>query len=378
MEKELAQTIFDTRIPKLVGRISKLATQNSGDELKSELVALLGDETYVQETREAISRDLLVHDLILQHLGTTLAKRLMGTDTERAYSMIVKCPSCADSGTKRPVQESKRVQEKMVKEYICEADFQEGSVLDDLVKSGFSFECQHCGDALKVTNTSNIIYPQKEGPVHSIVQRVKSAGRYCDKLVDRIYYDKNNPKMKKRSLFDRYAFTVVVNHPNKMRGNRFEAGLKKKLGMSFKDCHHLKRFYKVKSSADIGDLACYAIFEFFRREFGVDPDALQDNIRFPRRRTRKDCSGIVELYKVLQFEMCYQGVAFEARIITRDTYERQMDRKSALHHDNYSEIETRRRQETLYDRIPEAEIVRNALLQIFSNGNPKNPLIPST
>jgi hypothetical protein len=360
--------MFDKRIPSLVGKITKLAQERSGDEFKEGLAELLGDASYIRETREIVARDLLVPDLMLEHLGTTLAKTFIRGKINRTYVMISKCPSCADSGKKTRVRTSKRRQEKKVKKYICEADFQEGNVLDELAKAGFDLDCPACGDGLEVTNASNIIYPVKAQGIYAIAHRVKSPGRYCDKLVDRIFYDKKNPDMRKRSLFDKYAFNVIVNYPNDMPGNSFENRFKEQLGSALSHNCDLKR-YNIKKTADLGDVACYALFELLRKKFRADPNVLQDNIRLPLRRTRKDGSGRVELYKMLQFDLDYRRITFEGRIMTRDTYEREMDRKSALYHENYVEIEARRRKATLFDKKPEAKIVRDALIDIFSNGN---------
>ncbi|MBN1544826.1 hypothetical protein JW898_05195 [Candidatus Woesearchaeota archaeon] len=371
MEEQLIQTSFDPRIPALLGAIKNVARRDKDSyhnanaylaRLEQDLEGLIRDEFEdVAAIRQRIVDDLLLNDYILEDLGTTLARRLIhgkGRQTGnwvRQYNVITKCPACANSNRDRIRESSKGVQAVPVDSYVREAHLQDGTSLHYLCEAGFVPVCaqKKCGTLLEITNASNLIIPKEQQIVHFIAHRVKSAGRYCQKLVDLIFYDKDDPSMRKRSILDRYAFALVLNTPNGISEKKYRRMFKEHYGTA------------LPFNMPIEDAVCYAMLQILAREFETDSSRLQNNIARPKMRERE---GRIESYKMLQFPLNYHGKVFEGQIKTLDTFMREQDRKSAIGHVNYVEVEEGLRQE-MFKRMPEARVVYNVLMKIFGNNH---------
>lgn len=367
MEDQLLQTTFDPRIPELLSVIKSITASNRRgrrgiESLQKELEELLRtDEDDIRGIRQRIQDDLMLYDYILEDLGTSIARRLIvgkargKTLWDRAYNIVTKCPKCAKSRKKKDKDNSKNRQIVPFSSYVREAHVLDGSVLDDLVAAGYNPTCStyRCGTPLEITNAANIIIPTKKQTVHLLAQRIKSAGRYCQKLVDVIFYDKNDPRMKKRSLLDKYAFSLVLNLPDGAGEKEYRRMFRNAYGESLPPN---------SKYGDFDTTLCYEVFHLLNRWFEIDAGQLQDNFREPKIRER---NGKVEEYRMLQFPLRYQGRIFEGQIKSADTFYREQDRKSAIGHDNYVEVEDKLRQE-MFKRIPEARVVYNLLMQIFA------------
>ncbi|MBW2964655.1 hypothetical protein KY363_04305 [Candidatus Woesearchaeota archaeon] len=369
MEEQLLYTTFSPLIRQVVTEVKSLVQQNRGskDKLEELLQQRFSD---IDHINQAIIEELRVNDAVLEELGNALAGYLTGKEDDREYQIAAKCNSCAESSKKTRQRQAKRLVQvplgSLVSQpavstrdepgsfegfnYIHELDFRSGSALDFLKSRGYTPDCPVCGDSLEVITKRNVIYPADDRFVYAILQRVKSAGRYCEKLVDLIFYDSNNPDMSKRSITDRYAFAIIVNQPSGMRDDTFRKEFQRRYGIPV-------------PSGNIEDASCYAVYNLLQRYFRPGPRQLDDKIKHPKKRVSQ--TGRPELYKMLQFNLPFKGKRFEGQIKSKDTWLREQDRKSGLYHETWEEIERELRQD-LYDRMPEMRAVYDTLYSLFT------------
>jgi hypothetical protein len=352
MEEQLQFTLFDPRLPPFLGRIRDIARREKGDRLTAALEDLVisgADE--LGDIRQRLIVDLRLSDYVLMDLGEALASKLIRGRTKRKYALITKCGKCSDSPRQKISESSKLRQEVDVGSYLHESQMADCTALPALNTAGFKDTCGRCGTPLEITSTSNLVMPVSDELLFLIAQRVKSAGRYCEKLVDLIFYDKNDSRTTKRSIIDRYAFAVVANFPNGMNEKQFRRNFRNQFEMAIPD------------NGDFEDAVCYAFLDVLKGKFEVDMTRMQDNIKSPKERVK---NGRVEQYKILQFPLSYHGKRFEGQIKTRATYLREQDRKSAIGHETYVEKE-RQLRNNMFKDIPEARIVYNLLMKLFSD-----------
>jgi len=318
----------------LLGEIRQLVTQKKGNELRQSLDHLLeGVHEEIERKRTSIIQDTMLHDYMLEDLTETLARKLLPGEKKYRYVVVTKCPSCTSSNDQKRHDQAKIVQEIPVMKYIHEVDAIEDLNMNALDPNRFQPRCPACGDGYVITSSRNLIMPAKQGSVYAITARVKSAGRYCQKLVDIIFFDKDNPRMRKRSIADRFAWTAILDTSG------------------------------YKSEAE-QDALCYKMRDKLKSEnFLIDEKLMQDNIKDPIRRLSRKRRP--ETYKMLQFPLKYHGETFEGQIKTLDTHLREQDRKSAIWHDNYVEIEEQLRQD-MFREIPEAKMVYDILMKMFT------------
>jgi hypothetical protein len=366
MEK-LPYTTFSQHMIDLVEDIQHLVRESTDiSELSKNLEERVGD---IERVQRAIIEDLRIMDPLLERLGTTLESRYIQGDTRREYFLLTKCNPCADSEDPHRQAQSKMIQTialdnpkdcaRIIAEegrepvtYIHEVDLAEGTVMDELVRRGYKPNCEVCGSQFEITNTSNRIYPVAEEALSAIVQGVKSAGRYSAKLVDLMFYDMNDQRMKRRSIADRFRCALIVNYPNGMKEEEFRKRFRRQFDLW------------LPTTGLLEDQACYAMRRLIEREgFNVAWDKMQDGIARPNRRSGP--KGRVEEFKMLQFDISFYGKAFEIQIKNRGTYQREQDRKSLIYHETYAEKE-RQLREAMYDQMPEARMVRDLLQRLFS------------
>jgi hypothetical protein len=354
------------------------------EDLKSTIGMYMGD---ARKVRAAIAEDLMKSDNYLKELGLALAGTCFAGPTRRKYVVITKCFECADSNKKRLREDSKRRQLLDVKqkaednrqpvfdekgravyEYIHELDFdaaiEVGMDHPELEQEKLILTCPTCESPMKILNKSNVIYPANEEVIHAIVQRVKSAGRYCQKLVDLIFYDKADPLMEERSISDRYASAVIVNYPVSLTDSAFvksfNGQFEKFMSKQF------DRFFKRNYGYDprtllLEDRTCYKLHNAFRHKFELI-GSLDDKIKEPK--TRKSKKRRNETFKMLQFDVLFGGMRFETQIKTLGMYLRELDRKSLVSHEYYEQIEADMR-ENMFMRAPETKAVYDLLRQMF-------------
>lgn len=369
MEEQLLYTTFNPVIRQAVTEIKSLVQQNRGSaqRLEQTLEERFSDITHVNE---AIIEELRLNDLILEELGNALAGYLTGKEDDRQYQVVAKCSSCAESPRKSRQGQAKKffqiplgsITGKTAKNaaetecpyekarYIHELDFRSGAAIEFLKSRGYTPDCPVCGDTLEVITKRNVIYPSDDRFVHAVLLRVKSAGRYCEKLVDLIFYNPQDPLMSKRSITDRYAFAIIANQPAGMREDIFCREFEKRYGIQMPPGH-------------IDDACCYALHRLLQRRFKPGPLQLDDKIRQPKKRISH--TGRPALYKMLQFNLPLRGKMFEGQIKTKDTWLREQDRKSGISHEGWEEIEKELRQD-LYSRMPEMQVVYNKLYSLFT------------
>jgi hypothetical protein len=335
MENELSRTMFDPRIPQILSGIKQCARTYTGEELKKRLDdLLLSEREDIEEIKSRIIEDTMLQDYMLEDLTGIIAGKLIRGEKRNQYIIVTKCKPCSDSGNDERVKKSKIVQHIPTRKYIHEVGCFDDLMQNAIEPAGFIKNCVTCGNEYEATNSRNLIMPANKQEIYAIAARVKSAGRYCQKLVDVIFYSKDNPKMKKRSILDRYAFACVKDAPEGV-------------------------------SEEENDKQCYGILERMRMDnLLIDMKLLQDNIRDPIRRLSQNRKP--EMYKMLQFPLKYHGKMFEGQIKTKNTFLREQDRKSAIWHDNYVEIEEQLRQD-MFREMPEAKIVYDTLIKMFTH-----------
>jgi len=359
MEKQLRRTMFHPGIAELVGEISSLVRMiESPEELRTTLEEHIDD---VDRIRQDIINDQTAGDGVLRTVGDTLASKLFQGRTRREYVMITKCDTCATDKRRQRAATSKTKVPVPAADYLYEHEFnsalQEGRVPKGLNPERFSLGCPNCGSTVNVTSTSNMIFPETDQPVFAIAQRVKSAGRYCEKLVDTICYDLLDTDLRTaRSITDKYAFAIIMNHPNGMRDEERRRMFRRQFGLTVGD-------------GNFGDALCYAMRDFLTASFGGAVGRVQDSIRDPKRRVSP--RGMVEEYKMLQFNFGLQGrtqddFVVEGQIKTSQTYQREQDRKSAISHEAYVEVENQLRQE-MFMRVPRARVAYEILMRLFAS-----------
>lgn len=352
MQEQLQANVIDPRLQQLLVKIRDLARDKKGEYLKEGLEKLvISDFDELGDVRNSIINVLIAGDYALKECGEALASKLFRGSTTRKYALITKCNQCADSPKERMREGSKLRQDVPVKDYVHESQINDLTILSDLKNAGFKDTCDWCEAPLEITSTSNLIVPVDDEPVFMIAQRVKSVGRYCEKLVDRIFYNENDLRMKKRSLLDRYAFAVLVNFPNDFNEKQFRRNFWNQFGATIPD------------NGLFEDAVCNAFFTLLKNEYQIDARKTQDNIKDPKKVVK---DGRVEYYKMLQFPFPYKEYTFEGQIKTKRTYLREQDRKSVIDHETYVEKERQLRNNMLKD-IPEARIVYNLLMRLFSD-----------
>lgn len=376
MEKQLLYTTFGPELRETLSSIRSLVQGTLRDDSLSsdERVVLLkgGLESRIKDIddlKKAIINDMRINDGILQKLGEMLASRYIRGHHVRTYEVTSECPSCAESDSHERHCEQR--QEIPVKYYVNELDLRRGDVMDMLLRNGFKPNCPICGTELDITSASNCIHPAKEEVLSVLKTRVKSAGRYCHKLVDLIFYDETDPRWEKRSITDKYAFSLVLNIGSETDERSFRRMFRDQIRQSIpKDCsdREFRNFFRYRMQmelprmCDFEDLACYSMLRKLKTDYPQCPERAQDNLKEPKE--RKGAQGRIELYKMLQFNFNMHGKKFECQIKTADTHRRELDRDSATCHFTYRTIEKYLRQD-MYMKIPEAGAVYNFLYRLF-------------
>ncbi|MBW2971851.1 hypothetical protein KY359_02335, partial [Candidatus Woesearchaeota archaeon] len=327
------------------------------DDLKANLEHRLMD---VEEIGSAMIEDMTVGGGVLQVFGDNLQKFAFDAFT-RKYEVIAKCTRPGCEGQLKhilPFDADRYIQEIPFKEaWYAPAEPGHPLVVPDGINpKGYGRDCSICGSPLDATSAMNIMYLSGEGPVYAVILRVKSAGRYVDKLVDLLFYDPDDPDMKRRSISDKYAFTIVLNHPNGYSNSEFKRVFRERFGTSLKPKHGF----------GIGDMACYAVYDLLAAHFGNPKKPrvvrnLQDDIKNPQPRVGPN--GI-ELYKRLQFNLHYDKMVFEGQIKTLDIWLNEIGRTSAMSHWTWEETE-RELRDKMYMRKPEALVVKDIIKRIF-------------
>ncbi|MBU2561402.1 MAG: hypothetical protein KKD17_03825 [Nanoarchaeota archaeon] len=342
------------RTPETIDTVRQALTHDLRNNLEVHIID-------IDEIRAAIVEDLRISDTVLETLGEALLSRYAKDPVQRKYEVITKCTKEGCPGQTKHIQSITvhPIGTENRAGYAHEIPFKEAWLkrmpLEGLDPKYYTQDCPQCGSPLDATAAMNGAYPEKGGAVYAIVTRVKSAGRYVDKLVDLLFYDENDPNMRKRSITDKYAFTIVLGYPNGMSEKEFRRVFRSQFDMV------------LEPNGDVGDLACYAVLERLKRQFNKPRVSnaimhLQDDISHPQRRVGK--YGRIEYYKRLQFNLDYHNKRFEGQIKTRDIWLKERDRTSALSHWTWEETEKQLR-EAMYMRMPEALVVRNMLKRIF-------------
>jgi hypothetical protein len=356
MDDQISQTTFDPKIYRLISKIRKAARQAqvvdgpSDARLRMQLDRLVEKEfDSVKNARERIIDDINLHDFLLDYLGTEFSKRLVQGSVDRQYVIGTICTSCAESEHPRRKRHSLGRQVIPVDRYIREAEFLDGTVYPEFKAAGLQTRCPSCDEGLQSTYSSNIMVPQQQQIVRLISQRVKSSGQYCEKLVDRIFFDPADKFMTQRDIIDRYANMFVVQCP--------QGASPQETRQRFLELYGIK----LADRGNIEHQLCYGMRDVLVARFGVLPEEVQDNIKDPKRRMVKNRMVV---FKMLQFPVRFQNKLFEGKIVSSRYYEKEIDRKSAAGYVTYRQIENNKRQE-MFRRMPEALVVYEALMSIF-------------
>ncbi len=401
MEDQIRRTIFNPRLQELISEIREIVKDNiqyklGTKQLKEDLEVIV--ETSFEDLsdmRAVVDQELRYHDFMLGDFTQALAARLISGKYNREYNIVTKCPKCTTSDNKRYRERAKSRQKISVDNYIYEADVIDGSFVPDLISRGFVPECKrgNCSDTLlEITNSANIIMPDQPQPVYLISSRVKTTGRYCHKLVDRIFYelgdelgwkkpeDVTASNLKdgeeeiivgeKRSLVDRFAFNIIIDFPDgfteqdfrKMYRELYCVELPRGRGVTkFKQIFKTKYGMQLPQKLSFEDMVCYSMLENVSRNFDVQFGRLDDKILKPKRKMKK---GVREEYKMLQFPLHYKGVAFEGQIKLKELYLREQNRKSLFSHYGWTEVGNGLR-EAFFEEMPEARVVYTVLHNVF-------------
>jgi hypothetical protein len=347
MEKQLLYTTFSPDIREMLSELRHIVSENKGspNKLRKNLEAKFDK---IDKIRFAIIEDMKVTDSILRNLRDALVSRYAASEVDQEYVMITECGTCAKSKKKRQKERSKRMQAVPVTEYIHES--WRGSLLEEFKKRGFIANCPTCESPLEIKTALNMAYPSAEEIIYAITARVKSAGRYVHKLVDLIIYDKNDPRMRKRSITDRHAFKLVVNHPSTLAEKPFRRLFKRQFGIA------------LPQNGNFEDIICYTLLDMLGKDFKPGPEKIQNNIKAPI--PREAPNGRIEHYKMLQFDFMHLGIMLEGQIKTKGTFLSEHDRMSAISHMLYEQVEEGLR-EGMYMKMPEAQQVYYFLRKLY-------------
>jgi hypothetical protein len=357
----------------------------------------------IEKMREKIARDVMAHDRILKRLGEDLVTKLIDGPVERRYEVLTRCDRCsglengitgdaaekqAGQSRQKPKKTSKKQSKRApknkvrrqaapkpnkrrlnlgiesqkipVRKYIYEADFNNGKALPLLVdpklgEQALRMHCPDCQGTLTSTSSRNLIIPLDDNIFYLIALRVKSAGEYCAKLVDNIFYDEDDPQMRKRDVVDRFGFLLTMNYPGTLHEKVLSREFRKRFGRGIR--------VDSKRDADLGDSLCYAALDALTAEFDVQRYTLelQDNIANP---LEKEMHDRQEQFKQLQFKFGYQGRLLEGKIYTKATHAKESDRKSAVGYESYRTTENKKRQAMFLER-PQMRILYEVLLPMF-------------
>jgi len=407
MYGQIKRTIFNPKLHILIdeirGTVKDYMVRDEQERRKPENLANLREELElivetsfddIEDLRGAIEQELRFNDYALKDLTGSLADHLIRDTYNREYNLITKCPSCSTNGT-RSKERAKSRQVVRVDDYVFEADVVDGSFIPDLVAKGFVDTCKRgkCQDTpLEIVNAANVVLPDDDHVIHLISSRVKTTGRYCHKLVDRILYemsdelgwkdpeDVQNSRLaegeeeiivgSKRSIVDRFAFSIIVDYPNGWTESEFRKRYKRVYGATLptgRGITAMKRMFSQKYGINMPrvmtfeDLVCYNLLEQVSQKFQVYMGRLDDRIQRPKVRMTK---GVREEFKMLQFPLHFKGMAFEGQIKLRSVYEREQNRKSAFSHDNYVEIDNKLRK-AFFKEVPEARVLYEVLMGVF-------------
>lgn len=383
MEKQLFYTTFSPEVRETLASVRSLVqgvmrdVSIKPDEgiriLKGGLESRLGD---IGKLREALLDDMRINDGILQKLGQMLASRYIRGHQVRTYEVSSECPVCEESDLHDNHHDNR--QEVPVEYYVNELDLRRGEVMDMLLRHGFKPDCPQCGSSLDITSAGNLIYPASNptsndipSTLEFIKTRVKSAGRYCHKLIDLIFYDETDPRWEKRSITDKYAFSLVLNAGPETDEPTFRDSFIEQMGHRLpEDCseREFRNFFRYRLDmelpvrCDFDDLVCYAMLKRLKTDYPECIGLVQDGIKEPKE--RKNSEGRIELYKMLQFDFNIHGKRFECQIKSKDMHRRELDRDSATCHFTYRKVEEYLRRD-MYMQMPEAGEVYNFLFRLF-------------
>lgn len=357
---------------------------------EGELRRALEDMIDIHKTRLLFFSDITTRDYSLRRIGKLFMLKYMRGEFTTDYEIIGKCPSCNTKRTKKGEKEEKLRQTVSVDNmpnipgciednYVFEVAFRAGNIRRVFEAEGFNSHCPECDDVLDFTSTKHIIRPRIAQPIHTLILRVKSGGRLADKLLDWVLYEKKDKsgeekKPEKRSLKDVFAFSFILESPALPSGDIFGGKQPNKAWtderkLKFLEDIYRKQFFRtygIELPADkrYEDAACYELLHMLERDYSQSDLRLQDNISAPLRREHPR-HGRVELFKMLQLNFVMGKERFEGQIKTRETYEREQDRRSAISHHYRTEVADQLIKARI-ENEPKAKVVYFILRDLFS------------
>jgi hypothetical protein len=361
---------------------SAVQTYTQEDELRNALENLIE----IPRARFLFFGHITARDYSLRRMGKLFASRYITKDVTTEYEVIGKCHSCntkreakGDVGEKIrqiiSVDALPAIPNSIEDTYVFEVAFRTGVISSAFEEKGFNPHCPECDDVLAFTSSRHIIRPITKQPIHALALRVKSGGRLADKLLDWVLYDRNaEQRTEKRSLKDVFAFSFILESPALSYGNIFDVQQpsqvwNEKKRLKFLEDVYRKQFFRtygteLPADKKYEDAACYELLQMLTRDYNQNDLRLQDNISSPLMR-KHPRHGRVEPFKMLQLNFVMGKERFEGQIKTRETYEREQDRRSAISHLNRVEVSDQLMKARL-DNDPRAKVVYSILRELFS------------